>query len=148
MGTVQETERKIPAITGWFTWPPTPEPHLIGTKCRSCGDYFFPSVIACHNPRCMSTDIEEVFLSRKGRLYTYSINYFQAPPPYIPPKPFVPYGTGVITLEKEQMKVQGQISRDTDLEALKIGMEMEVVLESLYEDNEGNDIVVWKFKPV
>jgi uncharacterized OB-fold protein len=141
-------DKQVPVIDGWFTWPPAPEPHLIGTRCTSCGDYFFPTVDACRNPRCMSTDLEEVKLSRKGKLYTYSINHFQAPPPYVPPDPFVPYATGVIELEKEQMKVHGQISQNTDFESLRIGMEMEVVLETLYTDEQGNNVTSWRFKPV
>jgi uncharacterized OB-fold protein len=139
---------QVPVIDGWFTWPPDPEPHLIGTRCTSCGDYFFPTVDACRNPRCMSSKVEEVKLSRRGRLYTYSINQFPAPPPYIPPDPFVPYATGVIELDKEQMKVHGQISQTADFESLNIGMEMEVVLETLYTDEEGNDVASWRFKPL
>ena len=144
----QAASKQIPAIEGWFTWPPSEEPHLIGSRCKSCGDYFFPKVIACHNPRCMSEDVEEVLLSRRGKLYTYTINYYQPPPPYIPPDPFVPYADAVVEFEKEKMKIQGQVASGCDLEALKVGMEMEVVLEPLYRDAEGNEVVAWKFKPV
>lgn len=144
----QAAGKQMPALEGWFTWPPSPEPHLIGSRCRSCGDYFFPRVSACHNPNCMSTDVEEVLLSRRVKLYAYTINYFPAPPPYVPSDPFVPYGTGVVELEKEKMKIQGQIASGCDLEALKVGMEMELVLEPLYTDSEGNEVVAWKFKPV
>jgi len=31
---------------------------------------------------------------------------------------------------------------------LKIGMEMELILDKLYEDEEGNEVMSWKFKPV
>ena len=148
MTEVQGVSKQVPAIEGWFTWPPSKEPHLIGSHCKTCGDYFFPSVLACHNPRCMSQDVEEVLLSRNGKLYTYTINFFSAPPPYIPPDPFVPYATAVLELEKEQMKVQGQISQTADFDSLKIGMDMEIVLEPLYKDTEGNEVMVWRFKPV
>jgi hypothetical protein len=144
----QAASKQIPALEGWFTWPPSEEPHLIGSRCKSCGDYFFPKVIACHNPRCMSEDVEKVLLSRRGKLYTYTINYYQPPPPYIPPDPFVPYADAVVELEKEKMKIQGQVASGCDLEALKVGMEMELVLEPLYNDLEGNEVVAWKFKPV
>lgn len=139
--------RQIPAVEGWFTWP-SKEPHLIGSRCKSCGDYFFPKRDICRNPNCMGTDLEEVLLSRRGKLWTYAVNYFPPPPPYKAPDPFVPYGTAVVELEKERMKVQGQVSADCDLEALKIGMEMELVVEPLYKDDEGNEVMVWKFRPV
>ncbi len=53
----------------------------------------------------MSSDLEEVPLSRRGKLYVYTINYYQPPPPYMSPDPFVPYATAVMDLEKEKMKV-------------------------------------------
>ena len=144
----QAASKQVTAIEGWFTWPPSEEPHLIGSRCKSCGDYFFPKVVACRNPNCMSKDVEEVLLSRRGKLYTYTINYDQPPPPYIPPDPFVPYADVVVELEKEKMKVQAQASSSCDLNSLKVGMEMELVLEPLYKDSEGNEVIAWKFKPV
>ncbi|MFC2005632.1 Zn-ribbon domain-containing OB-fold protein [Chloroflexota bacterium] len=146
MGSV--ASKQIPAVEGWFTWPPSEEPCLIGSRCKSCGDYFFPKVMVCGNPKCQSSDVEEVRLSRRGKLYTYTINYFSPPPPYVPPDPFVPYATAVMELEKEKMKVEGQIVSGFDLGTLKIGMEMEVVLELLYKNPEENDVMVWKFRPL
>ena len=35
----------------------------------------------------------------------------------------------------------------TEIESLKVGMEMELVLDQLYEDDE-NEYLVWKWKPV
>jgi len=96
----------------------------------------------------MSTDVDEALLSRRGKLYTYTINYYQPPPPYIPPDSFVPYANVVVELEKEKMKIQGQAAAGCDLDSLKVGMEMELVLEPLYKDAEGNEVIAWKFKPV
>lgn len=142
------TVKQRPAIKGWFTWPPSEDPHLIGVRCKSCGDYFFPKVTACRNPRCMSPDLEEALLSRKGKLYTYTINYYQPPPPYMSPKPFVPYAIAIMELEKERMKIPGQIVSGYNVEKLKIGMEMEIVLEPLFTDSDGNDVMAWKFRPL
>jgi len=148
MNTEGTVSKQVPAVEGWFTWPPTKEPHLIASRCKSCGDYFFPEAKTCGNPKCMSSDLEKVLLSRRGRLYTYTINYFKPPLPYVSPDPFVPYATAVMELEKEKMKIQGQIISGYAFEKLKIGMEMEVVLELLYKDSEGNDVIVWKFRPL
>ena len=140
--------KQVPAIEGWFTWPPSKEPHLIGSRCTSCGDYFFPKASTCRNPKCMSTQLEEALLSRRGKLWTYTINYFQPPAPYMPPDPFIPYATAVVELEKEKMRVEGQVVSDYDFEKLKLGMEMELVIEQLYKDKDGNEVMVWKFRPV
>lgn len=139
---------QVPAIEGWFTWPPSDKPHLLGSRCKTCGDYFFPKARVCANPACMSLDLEEVKLSRRGKLYTYAINYYPAPPPYVPPDPFVPYATTVMALEKERMMVQGQIVSGYDLTKLKIGMVMEIVLERLYTDSSGDEVIAWKFLPL
>lgn len=142
------TGKQIPAIKGWFTWPPSAEPHLIGSRCKSCGDYFFPKTVACRNPNCMSSDLEEVLLSRKGKLYTYTINYYQPPPPYVSADPFEPYAIGIMELEKEKMKVPGQITSGYEFNKLKIGMEIELVLERLFVNSQGEEVLVWKFKPL
>lgn len=139
---------QVPAIEGWFTWPPSSEPALLGGRCKACGDYFFPPTTYCRNPRCMGADVESVPLSRRGKLWTYTINYYQPPPPYVAPTPFVPYATAAIELEKEKMRVQGMVASGVNLDSLKIGMEMELVLEELYRDGEGRQVVVWKFRPV
>ena len=46
------------------------------------------------------------------------------------------------------LRIQGQIASGTDLQALNVGMDMEVVLEKLYDDDEGNEVLAWKFRPV
>jgi hypothetical protein len=48
--------------------------------------------------------------------------------------------------EREQMVVLGQVVPGVGVEALSAGMEMELVLDTLYEDHE-NEYVVWKWRP-
>lgn len=139
-------KQQIPAVKGWFTMPPQ-EPRLIASRCKSCGHYAFPKATTCRNPDCPKAEpLEEALLSRRGKLWTYTINYYSPPPPYHAPTPFVPFGVAVVELP-EGLKVQGQIATDCDLEALKVGMEMELIIEKLYEDDQGNEVVAWKFKP-
>jgi hypothetical protein len=40
------------------------------------------------------------------------------------------------------------IASGYDEKSLKIGMEMELIIDKLYEDEEGNEVLCWKFKPV
>jgi uncharacterized OB-fold protein len=62
------------------------------------------------------------------------------------PDPFEPYTVAAVELEAEKMVVLGQVSGASvaDLEA---GMEMEIVLDTLYEDDE-HEYMVWKWRPV
>jgi uncharacterized OB-fold protein len=140
-------KKQIPCLDGWFTLPPQ-EPRLIGNRCQSCGHYFFPKAKTCRNPFCKKTKpLEEVQLSKNGKLFAYTVNYYPPPPPYHAPDPFVPFGVASIELP-EGIKVGGQIPKSVDLSTLKVGMEMETVREVLYEDDQGNEVISWMFQPV
>ena len=141
-----EAKKQIPCLEGWLTMPPE-DPRVIGSRCQSCGHYFFPKATFCRNPYCQRTEpMENVPLSLNGRLFSYTVNHYPPPPPYHAPDPFVPFGVACVEMP-EGIKVTGQVSKDVDLDALKIGMEMETVREILYEDEQGNEVLSWMFRP-
>ncbi len=51
-----------------------------------------------------------------------------------------------VELETEKMVVLGQVVAGVSVDDLKVGMEMELVLGTLYEDDE-NEYMVWKWQP-
>lgn len=135
-----------PAIEGWFTMD-TEQPHLIGTRCCDCGTYFFPRQSSyCKNPACDSTEFEEVQLSRTGTVWSYTNACYKPPEPFVAADPFEPYAIAAVQLEREQMTVLGQVIEGVGVEDLKVGMPMELVLETLHEDEEDTK-VTWKWKP-
>ena len=89
--------------------------------------------------------LEVIPLSRRGSLWTYTVIRHRPPGDYKGPEPFVPFGEGLVELP-EGIRVLSPI--DGDVEKLKIGMELELVVYKLYEDEEGNDVTAFKFKPV
>jgi uncharacterized OB-fold protein len=110
--------------------------------------YFFPKAAACQNPFCKKDKpLEEVRFSRRGKLFAYTVNYYPPPPPYHKADPFVPFGVASVVMP-EGIKVGGQIPLDVDTSKFKIGMEMEVVRDVLYVDEQGNEVLCWKFRPV
>lgn len=138
---------KVAAIDGWFTLDHD-APQLIGTRCTCCGTYYFPKQSAfCKNPDCQSTDFEEVPLSRTGKVWSYTDAQYQPPEPFIAPDPYVPYAIAAVQLEKEQMIVLGQAANGITVDDLKVGMDVELVLETLHEDDE-TDKQIWKWKPI
>ena len=142
-----QDKKKAPAVEGWFTMD-FKDPHLIGSQCKGCKSYFFPKEsFFCRNPSCTGTEFEEVFLSARGKLWSFTRNSYQPPPPYVSKDPFVPYGIAAVELAKEKMVVLGQIAGDCDYETLKAGMDMELMLETLYEDDD-NAYIIWKWRPV
>ncbi len=134
-----------PAIDGWHTM--SAKPHLIGSQCTACGTYFFPKQSQyCRNPSCDSTDFHDVELSRTGQVWSYTNACYQPPEPFVAPEPFEPYTIAAVQLEKEEMVVLGQVVKGVNVEDLKVGMTMELVLEPLHE-TEDDIKVTWKWQP-
>ena len=138
------TKPTQPAIEGWFTTDP--EPALLGSRCTTCGTYVFPkATLACPNPECDGGQFDEVPLSRTGRLWSWTTNHYAPPAPYVSPDPFVPYTVAAVELPEEKLVVLGQVDGSPD--GLAVGTEMEVVVDTLFEDDEAVH-QVWKWKAV
>lgn len=140
------TRKQIPLKEGMISLPSSPgeEAYLIGSRCCSCGDVFFIKRDYCLN--CQSSDLEEVALNRRGKLWGFTVMFYPAPPPYKPPDPFVPYGVGWVELPDGVM-VHSVLTASNPGQ-LHVGMDMELVIEKLDGDEEGNDIMTYKFHPV
>ena len=147
MTTDAPTKPLTPAIDGWFEiGNQTAPPHLLGTQCRACATYFFPrETVRCRNPRCGAAELDEVPLSRRGTLWSYTNGCYKPPPPYVAEEPFEPYTIAAVTLDKEQMTVLGQVEGAT-VDDLRVGMPMELIVGRLFEDDESVH-VVWKWRP-
>ena len=115
--------KQIPITEGFFTWP-AEEPRLIGGKCKSCGRYSFPKDYPLHKIGCHKQDAEEVLLSKRGKLRSHTWQYYEPPPPYKGPSPFVPYGIAMVELP-EGLNVVG-IMTGCSREDLKMGMDVEL----------------------
>jgi uncharacterized OB-fold protein len=140
-------KRRVPAVEGWFRVDPD-DPRLLGTRCTSCGAVFFPrETFYCRNPECSGSAFEELPLSRRGRLWSFTDNGYPPPEPYVAREPFEPYAVAAVELEDEKMVVLGQVVPGVAVGSLEVGMEMELVIDTLYEDDE-NEYLVWKWAPV
>jgi uncharacterized OB-fold protein len=71
------------------------------------------------------------------------VQRFRPPPPYRGPEPFAPYGVGMIELP-EGLRVTAVLEED-DPARLRVGMEMELVITGFFEDDEGNEVLGYKF---
>ena len=137
-------DAQIPIAEGLFTWP-AEDPSLIGSKCRACGEVAFPSQPSC--PDCAGEDCSEILLSRRGRLWTWTIQNFPPPPPYGgDPEDFVPFGVGYVELP-EGVRVEARLS-ENDPARLEIGMEMELFIEAFGRDEDGRERVTFAFRPL
>ena len=137
---------RVPAIEGWFTMDEKPQ--LLGRRDPGSGSCFFPKDVAVSAvPGRAGAELEEVKLSRTGRLWSYTTNHYQPPEPYVSADPFVPYTVAAVELGAERMVVLGQLAPGVDPESLELGMEMELVLDTLFEDADAEHMI-WKWRPV
>jgi uncharacterized OB-fold protein len=140
------TKTQVPAIEGWFT-ETADGPALLGRRGAETGSYYFPPTLAfSRNPTAPSEELEDVQLSRRGRVWSWTTNHYQPPEPYVSPDPFVPYTVVAVELVEEQMVVLGGLAPGADPEQLEVGTEVELTLSPLYEDDD-HEYVVWTWRP-
>lgn len=114
---------------------------LIGSKCQTCGEVVFPKKTLC--PNCCSDQVDETLIGPKGKLYSFTVIYQLGPLGYKGPVPY-----GVVKVEMpEGLRITGYAT-ENDIKKFRAGMEMELIIDKLFEDDGGNEIVGFKFKPV
>lgn len=135
-----------PAVEGWFTTGS--DPALLGSRCTTCGTVAFPKASGfCRNPACSGDELEETVLSRRGTIWSYTDAQYQPPPPYVPRgDPYEPFAIAAVELP-EGLVVLGQVADGYGVADLRVGGEVELVVETLYADESG-DRTVWRWKPV
>ena len=143
-----ETARAKPAIDGWFAVGEDGA-HLIGARCGACGTYVFPPrATGCPNPGCANDELDAVPLARTGTLWSYTENRYQPPPPYPQTDPFEPYALAAVELASEGLVVLGKTASGVLAADLRVGMTMEVAIELLYVDDDGDERTVYVWRPV
>ena len=123
---------------------PDGESHLIGSKCRACGEIYFPKKDSNWCVHCNKKEMEDITLSNRGKIGSFAI--VMIPPAggfYIGQ---VPYTYGSVDLP-EGVRVETQFT-ETDPENIKVGMDAELVIDKLGNDEEGNEVLTFRFKPV
>ena len=143
---VTEAENKYVGVRDDFFSKPLYPPEkvsLMGSKCQECGEVFLGKVAACQ--QCQSTKVASIKLSKKGTLYSYTIARSRPPGDYKgPDDPFEPFPVGLVELP-DGVRVMSVL--DCDIEKVQIGMELELSIQVLYVDEEGRNVLTYKFKP-
>jgi uncharacterized OB-fold protein len=134
---------RVPIEDGYFTVPddPAEAPRLLGSRCGACGEHFFPRRLVC--AKCLAEGCEDVLLGPRGRLWTWT--YVHVPLFAKKDSRVDAYGVGQIDLP-EGPRVQAILVGGP--EDFRIGIEMELDLETLRTDDEGREVVIFRFRPV
>jgi uncharacterized OB-fold protein len=120
---------------------------LIGGKCARCGTYVFPPRASnCPNPACDGDLLDQVALSRRGTLWSYTENRYAPPPPYPSTDPFEPFAVAAVELADEGLIVLGKVTKGTLAAELKVGMEMELSTDALFTDDDGIERIVYAWR--
>ena len=135
---------RVPAVEGFFTMDD--EPQLIGGRLET-GGYCFPLHLGGSDPRSPAGSVDEVLLSRRGRIWSFTNSAYPPPPPFIITEPYVPVVVAAVELEMERMVVLGQVTPGWTVDDLEVGMEVELELGVLYADDE-TDHLTWQWRPV
>lgn len=141
---MEDQKKRIPVREGlWADSASTAEkPQLLGSRCLSCEELFFPKKELALCGYCQSGELEEVELSRTGKIYSYTV-VSQRPPVYY--KGEVPYALGFVELP-EGIRIE-TLFTGCGPDSLQVGMDVEMVIEKLHEDEDGNDVMAYKFRP-
>ncbi|MBM9459557.1 OB-fold domain-containing protein [Nocardioides sp. zg-536] len=151
-----------PVIAGWFSTGE--EPHLLASRCTRCSNVVFPPVAGgagtdtgndagnagaffCSNPACDGTEHESVELSRRGTVWSYTDAQYQPPPPYVPRgETYEPFALAAVELP-EGIVVLGQVADGYGVADLRVGAQVELVVETLNVDETG-ERTIYRWKPV
>ncbi len=134
---------RVPIEAGYFTVPedPAARPRLLGSRCPACAEHLFPRRLVC--ARCLHEGCEDVELGPTGRLWTWT--YVHVPLFAKRDGSVGAYGVGQVDLP-EGPRVQAILVGGPD--DFEIGMELELDLEALRVDDAGDEVVIFRFRPL
>ena len=134
---------RVPIEEGFFRIPgdPTEPPRLLGSRCLACEEVFFPRRLVC--AKCLHEGTEDTELSTQGVIHTWTYCHV----PLFGKKDAAVAGYGVAQVDlPEGPRVQSILSGGRDQFA--IGTTVELDLETLRQNSEGDDVVIYRFRPV
>ena len=127
------------------TWPDD-EPQLIGSRCGDCGATTFPTQSAapaaaaatCRSCCCPGEDAGGV--DDPGVPARATVRGRETA------ENFEPFGMGLVQLD-DVIRVEGRLT-EGDPEKLRFGMEVELTMRPFYTDDDGNEVLMFAFRPV
>jgi uncharacterized protein len=109
---------------------------LHANRCKACGRTYFPKAPFCFD--CLAKEMDEVILSRQGKLYSYAMGRMAST--HLQP----PYMVGLVDLP-EGVRVFAPLELRED-STYRIGMDMEVYIDDLWQEEERR-VIGYKFRP-
>ena len=133
----QKVFRIIPQVTpeNEHFWRGGAEGELRFLRCENCAEFIHPPAPVC--PRCLSRDRRVEAVSGRARIVTYTVNHQAWLPGFAPP-----YVIAIVELEEQQgLRLTTNVV-NCPIEAVEIGMPVQVVFEKV-----GDDVYIPLFEP-
>jgi hypothetical protein len=141
---MSDEKKTIPLKEGlWTENGHDGQPHLLGHRCLHCGEVFFPQKENGICTNCHSTKLELIELSRKGKVHAFSVVMLRPPGGYY--RGEVPYALANVELT-DGLVVEGLVT-DVNPDDIAVGMDMELKIDKLHDDDAGNTVMTYKFRP-
>lgn len=135
---------EVPIREGLWTRKEDGKTHLLGSRCLSCGEVFFPRKLAGFCTHCHALNLQDIVLGRLGRISSFTV--VMIPPAGGFYHGAVPYAYGCVELP-EGVRVRAQLAVK-NFDRLTVGMEVITVVEKLHGDENGRDVVTFRFKAI
>ena len=113
---------------------------LRGSRCPACDEVFYPRRLVC--AKCLNEGTDDVLLSTRGTLHTWT--WVHVPLFAKADAEVSEYAVGQVDLP-EGPRVQAILMGTPG--DFSIGMQLELGLETLRRDADGNDVVIYRFVP-
>lgn len=113
-------------------------PYLIASRCQNCQHVAFPKMVVC--PACSTPDkMEEIELSREGKIDTFSVLHVGAPGfpvPYVVGYVKLPEGPKVFTIIRHDVETYGSPA---------IGNPVTLILGKIRQEANGDEVMGFQF---
>lgn len=111
---------------------------LPADHCSACGIQSHPLRARC--PRCGAAELQEVSLPKSGRLVSYTLVHQTTPASMIAP----PYHVGLVEIDEGPV-IEAVGASTVAASTLLVGARVRLVLEPLGRDEDGEEIVSYRF---
>ena len=136
-------KKKIPFQMGMWVTKPQGEVRLLGSQCLSCGEVVFPRREHGYCLHCQKKTVKDKELSSIGTIVAVTEviqppagGYYRGP---------VPYFFGLVDLD-DGVRVESHL--DGDASKLINGERVKLDIKTLYEDEDGNEVQAYTYRPV
>ena len=140
-GEKMDMNSKIPLKKGMWTIKTNGEIRLVGSMCPFCNEVFFPKRVNLTCIHCQKKGLQDVELGPYGKIVSFSAAMQPPAGGFYHGK--VPYCYGLVDLD-EGVRVQAHLLADVG--DLYIGMHVEIIVETLYTNSEGEEIQFFCFR--